>query len=156
MDFRSFLVWPHAPSRVSFKIRPGCSELYPVRSWKHSGMNSTWILWPTCSTAGLFSEWKSFLLIPSLNLSYFSLYCCKEADFTLQQLSQRPWQAAVRLHPGHPFCRLKNVAPSTSPSRANAPGPNHLCGTPLNWLQFIDLFLVQGQGQNCMHCLNVG
>lgn len=72
MDFRSFLIWPHARSRVRLKIRPGCSELYTMRSWKLSGMHSTWIVWPICSSAVLFSEWKSFFLISSLNLPYFS------------------------------------------------------------------------------------
>lgn len=55
---RRSLIQPSAQSRVNSKIRPGFSELYPVRSWKHPMMETAQALGSNHSLAWL-SSWQA-------------------------------------------------------------------------------------------------
>lgn len=58
-DFGRPVVQPPACSRVNSEVRPGCSGLHPVRSWKHPAMETAQSPWAGCAAAWLSSWGKS-------------------------------------------------------------------------------------------------
>lgn len=75
-DLRRSLVQLSAQNRIDYEIRLGCSEHNPVIFWKPPGMETTQLLWVTCSTAGLSSWTKCFSLCPVRNSPVIICACC--------------------------------------------------------------------------------
>lgn len=73
-DLRRSLAQPPAPSRVKCVITAGCSGLHPVGAWKSQRMVTAKPLWATNLLQSMTVHLvKKIFLIPSLNLSFFSL-----------------------------------------------------------------------------------
>lgn len=87
-DLRWYLVQHPLPSRRNYGIRPACSGLCPIATWKPLRTETSQVLWKTCSTALLSSQGKSFS----------SVFSCWNISFQLMPIAfsvpttyQSPW-----------------------------------------------------------------
>jgi len=149
-DLRRALVRPPAQRRVSCGVRPGCSGLYLVASWKLSGMETAHLSGQPASPLDCPSG-KEVFLLARLNISCSNL-CPLPLVFPLCTTVNRLYllhnlllgSSGLQLSTSNAFQTLGRTSPISlaSPYRTNTPAPNHLGGPLLNFLWFISIFSV--------------